>query len=963
MNTTVVDRKRPWKSQRLAWLAGFVALLSSTALAGERPAELDWSAWRRLPVFIDGRVMPLDSFARDTVESICGRMRPKLSLEGAGYEQPATAVELTAARELFPQGKPRRFEPYELLFSWLVEPEKWESVPFLSAEHGQLRQELLGLPLTGPDGERLKYASPRQVERATALETRLRKLQVEESHGQANYEDRSLTGVDKKASDLYQALRLFRLFTFQPKGPIDPRGGSYGLLVEAVERWRRIEEPLEQLQAMPGLEGSRPLVGRVQEKMKRLVELAEAGEKFEPGAVEPLLVELRTATGDLAGQYKKLVGRLFNEPDKALPQSAARGPEELRQVRAKLQELATGLSDASRLFGAAQHALYDSGRSLRLVPALNPAALEGTRDTSDQSQPWLSLQSLLFGSPALMARYPQAELEQVRKKFAAVKAAYLDRAASDRPARFATAVNEFAQSVRVLGEKLEPTRRQLTIAHRDEAILRATAYPPPGAVDAELHYNDVDPFFWSWVVNLLALATLALAFGVLRRPMFWLGIAVLIAGQVMTCYGFGLRTYVTGWAPVTGMFESVVFVALVAALLGLWFTLQPLVATALRGAWRLTALPGTWEASPLSDEDLALLPAAGWRTGNWLSVPLRLVLMAAVFYVLAWYPYGSDGKSAIISLWPRTDVGSSMPSMMDVVTWLVGLSVLGVSAWYAPRVALAALPLLVLVPIVFVRLGIARPMERAMERQAFAMVGAGTAFLVAFVAYYSPLWPKEIGTLMPVLRDRFWLYLHVLTITASYGAGLVGLGMGDIALLYYLFGTYRRPEDHSAELAAQGHRPAHAIDEPHGPYRLPPEACAALSSFIYKSMQVAVILLAAGTILGGLWADVAWGRFWGWDAKEVWALISLLVYMAILHGRYAGWFGAFGLAAGSVLGASAIIMAWYGVNYWLRTGLHTYAQGGNDQMQHYVFAFVLAQWALLVAAGIRYRLETTRPHS
>lgn len=916
-----------------------------------------------MPVFIDGRIMPLDSFARDTAETICGRPRPKLGLDGSGFEQPATAPELAAARVVLPDGKPRRFEPCELLFSWLVEPERWDNVPFLAAEHGQLREELLQLPLLDHDGERLKYASPRQVERATALEARLRKLQLEQNQAQASYDEHALTGVDKKASDLFQALRQYRLLTFQPAGAIDPRGRSYGLLVEAVQKWRAIEEPLEQLQTMPGLEGSRGIVGRAQDKMKRLVDLAEAGEKFEPGAVEPVLVELRAATGELAKQYKTLVGRLFSEPDKALPQPGAHSPEELRQIRAKLQELATGLADSSRLFDAAQHALYDSGRALRLVPALNPAALEGTRDTADETQPWLSLQAILFGSPAVMNRYPQAELAQVRKAFADVKAAYLDRAAADRPARFSAAMRQFVQAVRGLGEKLEPARQTLSIANRDEAILEATAYPPLTAVDAELHYNDVDPFFWSWLVNLLALVILALSFGILRKPLFWLGIAVLIAGQVLTCYGFGLRTYVTGWAPVTGMFESVVFVALVAAMLGLWFTLQPLVSTALHGAWQLTAVPGTWEAAPLAEEDRALLPDTAWQLGRWLSIPLRLMLMAVVIYLLAGYPYGSDGKSPIISPWPRTDVGTTMPSAMDVVAWLVGLSVLGLSAWYAPRMALALPASIVLIPTSLVRVGIAKPTARAMERKSFAMVGAATAFLVAFVAYYSPLWPKEIGTLMPVLRDRFWLYLHVLTITASYGAGLLGLGLGDIALLFYLFGKYREPEDHTAELAAEGHRPAHELDHPHGPGRLPPEACASLAGFIYKSMQVAVILLAAGTILGGLWADVAWGRFWGWDAKEVWALISLLVYMAILHGRYAGWFGAFGLAAGSVLGASAIIMAWYGVNYWLRTGLHTYAQGGNDQMQYYVFGFVLAQWALLIAAGVRYRLETTQPRA
>ena len=72
---------------------------------------------------------------------------------------------------------------------------------------------------------------------------------------------------------------------------------------------------------------------------------------------------------------------------------------------------------------------------------------------------------------------------------------------------------------------------------------------------------------------------------------------------------------------------------------------------------------------------------------------------------------------------------------------------------------------------------------------------------------------------------------------------------------------------------------------------------------------MAVLLLAAGTITGAIWADYAWGRYWGWDKKEVWALVSLLVYLAVLHGRWAGWAGNFGLAVGSVLGATAIMIA------------------------------------------------------
>jgi hypothetical protein len=78
--------------------------------------------------------------------------------------------------------------------------------------------------------------------------------------------------------------------------------------------------------------------------------------------------------------------------------------------------------------------------------------------------------------------------------------------------------------------------------------------------------------------------------------------------------------------------------------------------------------------------------------------------------------------------------------------------------------------------------------------------------------------------------------------------------------------------------------------------------------------------------------------------------------MAILHGRYAGWFGNFGLAAGSVLGASAIAFSWYGVNFVLGVGLHSYGFGAGGQYE--VGSFVAANWLLLAAAAWRYRRET-----
>ena len=125
-----------------------------------------------------------------------------------------------------------------------------------------------------------------------------------------------------------------------------------------------------------------------------------------------------------------------------------------------------------------------------------------------------------------------------------------------------------------------------------------------------------------------------------------------------------------------------------------------------------------------------------------------------------------------------------------------------------------------------------------------------------------------------------------------------------------------------------------------------------LSNFIYRTMQVGVLLIAAGTILGGIWADYSWGRFWGWDPKEVWALITLLVYLIPLHGRFAGWFNTFALVASSVVCSLSVIMAWYGVNFVLGVGLHSYGfvEGGG---QGVVLAVLTGVLALPVAAGWR----------
>lgn len=157
----------------------------------------------------------------------------------------------------------------------------------------------------------------------------------------------------------------------------------------------------------------------------------------------------------------------------------------------------------------------------------------------------------------------------------------------------------------------------------------------------------------------------------------------------------------------------------------------------------------------------------------------------------------------------------------------------------------------------------------------------------------------SINPLPPVLRDNFWLVTHVLTITLSYGAFALAMGIGHYILGLYLW------------------KPA-SIDSRSPVYHL-----------LYRVIQIGVFLLTAGTILGGVWAYYSWGRFWGWDPKETWALIALLMYIAATHGRMAGWWDNFGLAVAAVICFNGVLMAWYGVNFVLGAGLHSYGFGGG----------------------------------
>ncbi len=202
-------------------------------------------------------------------------------------------------------------------------------------------------------------------------------------------------------------------------------------------------------------------------------------------------------------------------------------------------------------------------------------------------------------------------------------------------------------------------------------------------------------------------------------------------------------------------------------------------------------------------------------------------------------------------------------------------------------------------------------LERIQKSKIVLISSAAIATLCLILTDLAPaVLDPSLHPLEPVLRSTFWLTTHVLIITISYAAFFLAFALGDLLLFYYMRGEEKYQKQINAGVMS-----------------------------IYRCIQIGVVLLAAGIILGGVWADYSWGRFWGWDPKETWALIALLGYLAILHGRLSGWIRQFGMAVSSVLSFSLVIMAWYGVNFVLGAGLHSYGFGAGGV--EYVTAFVV----------------------
>jgi ABC-type transport system involved in cytochrome c biogenesis permease subunit len=378
---------------------------------------------------------------------------------------------------------------------------------------------------------------------------------------------------------------------------------------------------------------------------------------------------------------------------------------------------------------------------------------------SSRDGDWISVHRLVTSVPGEIAD-PTAALRRCRQLWLDVGEAYRQQAAE----RFNQVSAAFLRQVSHVGSASDN-------------------YPSTAMIKAELTYHNWRPFRLAWV-----LATAACLLGICsllsrRGGGYRLALVTLAAAAVVMCLGFGWRMFLAGRAPVTNMYESMIYVALGTSLLGLVLQRKQ---------------------------------------------PQKLVLVATA------------AISAVVLL-----LADSFPENLD----------------------------------------------------------------------------PGFQPLPPALRTNFWLVVHVLSVTFSYSAFTVSLGIGNITLGYFLFRS--RADD----------------------------AVTRLDRLNDLCLQLGVLLLTVGTVTGGIWADYSWGRFWGWDPKEVWSLVTLAGYLAVLHARYTGLIGPFGFAGLSVICYSLVVITWYGVNFLLGTGLHSYGGGSGGLLL--VTVWLAVQFGYVAVAATR----------
>ena len=1042
-----------------------------------------------------------------------------------------------------PQG--RYFDSSELLLSWLGEPEVWNFIPIFDASESDYRVDILGATTTNKLRYTLRRISSTQLEHSRGYQRRLDEIRQKQYEQGEQYVPNRHDAITMR---LYRAKELYEELTFHPQRSKPTR--MIEILMQATDfsamrncaysncwmTWEFLFGMGNSSNPNTTPDYVHPTTERWENIRRRAWVLATAfdhtdtkGYPRQPNLdavqrqFESLLTLIDTNLDESAalmemvypGQQFRKITPGFEEssilPDLFSQENRMENETVIRKIVLRYHY---SVKTFRQEIEAAYLALFDNGRSLRVLPIISEQTVGG--DTvSRHVQPWATLQTVLHAEDAMIRRFldlnfeirepsfipnetakteipkfadetippttdetqqedelrdeyekdlfgkmPQLrEIETksppqdnailwIRLHFDRLVSAYevvgYDSNWSASAHRFTESVGGLRDSLRDVGEHSNDARKSLIDPENtfQAEVLRKTSYPAHGATYAEYRYFRLAPFYWMWVFAACSaiFAALAMVFGrhrettiaVAKIPghatplqktsfvnaaeeyLYWIAIVFLLLCVFVTFLGGTMRAWITGWAPVTNMYETVVLSALAAALFGLWYAMYPLLNPVITLAWRLSAFPSlpslmsnvaTRKATPLPepaaigvdmpglnreidpdgdpDETVRLMRQRNELFWRFALMGPRLLLMVLTLLFTIQICYGEYAHehgvfAAMLELL----------TMQDFLDWIVVVFCLVLVVWFVPHILLATVVASVLLfrperlaaeagivsrykPEIITKetrrrselsgvfLGEAnvsavsdvidnswavwlnKVRKEILDRKLYILVGAVVAALAGLAAHYnSTQFNPNIRPIAAVLRSNFWLTVHVVAIILSYAAAAIAWGMALIATGSAIFGQYRR------ETSTDGKRRVCV-----------PPLCETIAPSILRLLRIAAFLLALGTILGARWADYSWGRFWGWDPKEVWALITLLFFLIVLHGRIARLYGQFGIVIGGLFGSFAVIMTWYGINFVLSAGKHAYGGGTASNATILLIVFVIVNMVWGAAAMGRYRAE------
>lgn len=324
--------------------------------------------------------------------------------------------------------------------------------------------------------------------------------------------------------------------------------------------------------------------------------------------------------------------------------------------------------------------------------------------------------------------------------------------------------------------------------------------------------------------------------------------------------------------------------------------------------------------SPLSGQEFSTtsqatvyFPSLNQLKAEHLYISLPSIKAVIAIYALALF-------ALIIDVWLTSPAFFSLGVFLTVIGFLLHTTILALRIYILGRPPVATMyETLLYTPWVSTLLALILSMR---WRAPLLFISSNAIAVTLLTLSFFNETTASLENIQPVLRSQFWLMVHVLLVVGSYGVFIFAGLLGHIRLIGWLC------HQEQSEWMRLTYRP------------------------LIASLYIGVVLLISGTILGGIWANMSWGRFWDWDPKESWALISSLTYLTIIHLYRIKAIGPFGLSLGACVGLLTITFTWYGVNYLLGSGLHSYGFSTGGAI--YYLTYIGLECAFIAFCLIRF---------